>query len=75
MRQSFSTQPALFAFHKLLEHPALGALDTVEEVIDWSRIEALLPRGEMGWLPPSPDGIAMCQDCGVERHAKRRTAR
>jgi transposase len=20
---------------------------------------------EMGWLPPSPDGIAMCQECGV----------
>src|SRR6056297_2041870 len=22
----------------------------------------------MGWLPPSPDGIAMCQGCGVQRH-------
>jgi hypothetical protein len=22
---------------------------------------------QMGWLPPSPDGIAMCQDSGVER--------
>lgn len=22
----------------------------------------------MGWLPPSSDGIAMCQDRGVERH-------
>jgi len=21
---------------------------------------------EMGWLPPSPDGIAMCQVSGVE---------
>jgi len=20
---------------------------------------------QMGWLPPSPDGIAMCQDSGV----------
>lgn len=20
---------------------------------------------EMGWLPPSPDGIEMCQDSGV----------
>ena len=46
MRQSFTTQPALFASHELFEHPALGALDAVEEVIDWSRIEALLPRGE-----------------------------
>jgi hypothetical protein len=23
---------------------------------------------EMGWLPPFPDGIAMCQGCGVESH-------
>jgi len=23
---------------------------------------------QMGWLPPSPDGIAMCQDGGVEGH-------
>jgi len=28
-----------------------------------------LEAGKMGWLPPSPDGIAMCQDRGVERHA------
>ena len=33
---------------------------------------ALEGRGlgsEMGWLPPSPDGIAMCQGRGVEIHA------
>jgi len=29
---------------------------------------------EMGWLPPSPDGIAMCQDGGVESHEAERTA-
>ena len=29
---------------------------------------------KMGWLPPSPDGIAMCQVRGVQRHAKDRTA-
>jgi hypothetical protein len=23
---------------------------------------------EMGWLPPSPDGIAMCQESGVYSH-------
>lgn len=46
MRQSFSTQPALFAPQELFDHPALGALDEVEALIDWSRIEALLPRGE-----------------------------
>jgi len=30
---------------------------------------------EMEWLPPSPDGIAMCQGRGVQSHAKRRTAK
>ena len=29
---------------------------------------------EMGWLPPSPDGIAMCQDCDVPHHATERAA-
>lgn len=23
---------------------------------------------QMGWLPPSLDGIAMCQDSGVDNH-------
>jgi len=31
-------------------------------------------RQKMGWLPPSPDGIAMCQSRGVQRHKKERTA-
>lgn len=46
MRQSFESQPALFAPRDLFDHPALAALDAVERLIDWSRIEALLPRGE-----------------------------
>ena len=46
MRQSFSTQPALFAPQELFDHPALTALDDVEGLIDWDRIEAHLPRGE-----------------------------
>ena len=46
MRQSFSTQPALFAPHALFDHPALSALDDVEALIDWTRLEALLPAGE-----------------------------
>lgn len=29
---------------------------------------------KMGWLSPSPDGIAMCQGRGVQRHEKERTA-
>ena len=36
------------------------------------RAHAILPQ--MEWLPPSPDGIAMCQSRGVESHTKRRTA-
>jgi hypothetical protein len=27
-----------------------------------------MPIREMRWLPPSLDGIAMCQDGGVESH-------
>jgi transposase, IS5 family len=46
MRQSFATQPALFVPHDVFDHPALGALDAVEALIDWGRIEALLPSGE-----------------------------
>ncbi len=46
MRQSFSTQPALFAPQELFDHPALTALDHVEALIDWPQIEAFLPRGE-----------------------------
>lgn len=29
---------------------------------------------EMGWLPPAPDGIAMCQDGGAENHEAEGTA-
>lgn len=45
MRKSFRTQPALFATQDLLEHPALGALDAIESLIDWSALEAFLPQG------------------------------
>lgn len=46
MRKSFATQPALFATHDLLDHPALSALDGIESLIDWSVLEALLPKGK-----------------------------
>jgi transposase, IS5 family len=48
MRQSFSTQPALFASPELMDHPALKALDGIEGLLAWSRLEALLPQGEDG---------------------------
>ena len=37
-------------------------------------VKPFVKRQKMGWLPPSPDGIAMCQGCGVQRHKKERTA-
>ena len=46
MRRSFSSQPALFATHELLDHPALGALDDIEAVIDWDALTPLLPQGK-----------------------------
>ncbi|KLN61834.1 hypothetical protein WH96_05970 [Kiloniella spongiae] len=46
MKQSFKTQPALFATHELLDHPALSALEGIEGLIDWTALEPLLPQGE-----------------------------
>ena len=46
MKKSFVTQPALFATHDLLNHPALAALDGIEVLIDWSALEPLLPEGK-----------------------------
>jgi transposase len=37
-------------------------------------VRPFVKRQKMGWLPPSPDGIAMCQGRGVQRHEKERTA-
>ena len=36
-------------------------------------VKPFIKRQKMGWLPPSPDGIAMFQGCGVQRHAKERS--
>jgi hypothetical protein len=55
MRQSFTTQPALFAGPELLDHPALKALDAVEALFDWPALEALMvadgkkPTGRPGY--------------------------
>ena len=40
MRKSFATQPALFAGPALFDHPALKALDPLEELFDWPALEA-----------------------------------
>jgi transposase, IS5 family len=46
MKQSFKTQPALFATHDLLDHPALNALEGIEGLIDWTALEPLLSKGK-----------------------------
>ena len=46
MRKSFTTQPAIFTTHDLLDHPALGALDGIESLINWPALELLLPKGK-----------------------------
>ena len=46
MRKSFTTQPALFVPSELYDHAALQALDGVEALIDWSRLEALLAEDD-----------------------------
>ena len=51
MRQSFTTQPALFALHELFEHPALAALDDGETLIDWARVEAIFGHWKRHWGP------------------------
>ena len=45
MRKSFTTQPSLCTTHDLLDHPALGALDGIESLINWPALELLLPKG------------------------------
>lgn len=42
MQKPFSTQPVLFVSAAELDHPALGALDDAEALLDWSEIERLL---------------------------------
>ncbi len=37
-------------------------------------VKPFIKHQKMGWLPPCPDGIAMCQGSGVQRQKKERTA-
>ena len=41
----------------------------------WLPSHSFVQTSQMEWLPPSLDGIAMCQGRGFQRHAQRRTAR
>jgi len=56
----------------LLTYAEVLARETGQPVSD--PVKLIVPMLEMGWLPPSPDGIAMCQDGGVESHEAERTA-
>ena len=42
MQKSFETQPALFVATSALDHPSLHALDSVEAVLDWKKLETVI---------------------------------
>ena len=79
-----------FARFMMDQPPCLVAMEACAGVHHWARemsryghevrliaphyVKPFLKRQKMGWLPPSPDGIAMCQSRGVQRHEKERTA-
>lgn len=52
----------------------IGALVHEVRLVPPAYVKPFVKRQKMGWLPPSPDRMAMCQGRGVQRHAKERTA-
>jgi transposase len=52
----------------------IGKLGHEVRMLPPAYVKPFVKRQKMGWLPPSPDGIAMCQGRGVQRHEKERTA-
>jgi len=52
----------------------LMALGHEVRLMPASYVKPHVKRQKIVWLPPSPDGIAMCQGRGVQRHEKERTA-
>ena len=48
----------------------IGRLGHEVRLIPPAYVKPFVKRQKMGWLPPSPDGIAMCQGRGVQRHAE-----
>jgi transposase len=52
----------------------IGLLGHEVRLIPPAYVKPFVKRQKMGWLPPSPDGIAMSQGRGVQRYEKERTA-
>ncbi|KAG5730076.1 hypothetical protein E4T56_gene18707 [Termitomyces sp. T112] len=70
-----SARKGLGAVHRKLNglgHHSLNPHANPQNFKELKRLNGL--SSQMGWLPPSPDGIAMCQESGVYSHRAGRTA-
>lgn len=60
--------------HSLMGHETVFEVQEIDHLAACIGIVLLGPPGQMEWLPPSRDGIAMCQDRGAHSHNMERTA-
>lgn len=58
-------------------HEGLCGMDLSHICVDWDAnhqsmiMKSMIYGVEMGWMPLSPDGIAMCHTCDVESTSER----
>ncbi len=74
LSQGVATASLDAAAVEALRAPLYALKAASKQVSDVAASQTALATGEMGWLPPSPDGIAMCQYGGL-RATKRRGRR